>query len=191
MCMFDKINILLKNGGLIAFPTDTVWGIGCLPTHPQAVEKIYELKGRDKSKPLILMSHDLSFLLPYTQLPFSEKAEKLAQKHWPGALTLVVNKSDKVPNYTSANLNTIGIRVPNCNIFQELCRHIEGHVLATTSANLSGQPPATNYQEAMKVIGDKVDYTIFSDEKISKKSSTVIGFHNDTPIVFRQGDIII
>lgn len=189
--MFDKINTILKNGGLIAFPTDTVWGIGCLPTHLQAIKKIYELKGRDKNKPLILMSYHLDFLLPYTHPPFPEAAKKLAQKHWPGALTLVVHKSDKTPNDISANLNTVGIRVPNCKTFQELCQHINGHVLATTSANISGMPPATNYQEALKYIGDKVDYIICCNEENSKKSSTVIGFHENTPIIFRQGDIII
>ena len=189
--MFNKINTLLKNGGLIAFPTDTVWGIGCLPTHPQAVEKIYELKGRDKNKPLILMSHKLDFLKPYTHHPFPKIAEKLAQQHWPGALTLVLEKSNQTPDYITANLNTVGIRIPNSLLFQEICHHIDGHVLATTSANLSGKEPATNYHEALEAIGNKVDFVLFGHEGNSKKSSTVVGFDNENPIIFRQGDIKI
>ena len=93
-----KISDILNNDGVIAFVTDTVWGIGCLPTSKKAVEKIYEIKHRDTKKPLILMSDSDKYLRTYVK-PLSILANELIKKHFPGALTLVVNKSDNVPDY--------------------------------------------------------------------------------------------
>ena len=134
-----NLNKILKNGGVIAFVTDTVWGLGCLPSSKEGVDKIYEIKGRDKSKPLILMSNNADNLLPYIN-KLSDKSKMLIDKYFPGALTIVSEKSDKTPDYITSGKNTVGIRVPNNNFFKQLCSVIDGHVLATTSANLSNHP---------------------------------------------------
>src|SRR5574344_1496275 len=155
----SELNEILKNDGVIAFPTDTVWGVGCLPSNKNAVDKIYELKGRDRSKPLILMSDEIEFLYPYIKnIPLI--AIELIKKHFPGALTLIFEKSDLTPDFVTSGFNTVGIRLPNHKKFKEICTQIDGHVLATTSANLSNEPPALTFKEAKKTIGKEVDLVI-------------------------------
>ena len=189
---YKKINSVLKSDGVIAFVTDTVWGIGCLPNSEKAVQKIYEIKHREAKKPLILMSNEIYNLFDYVEQPIRKDAQRLIKKHFPGALTLVLNKSNNTPEYITSGLNTIGIRVPENKTFSEICENIEGHVLATTSANISGEPPALTYEEALQYIGDKVDLVIEDyGEKAKGRASTVTGFNDDGFIIYRQGDVII
>ena len=188
--MFSKINQILKNDGVIAFVTDTVWGIGCLPTSKKAVEKIYEIKKREAKKPLILMSDDIYPLFDYIKQPVEKQAQKLIKEHFPGALTLVVEKSENTPDYITSGMNTVGIRVPDNETFANICKAIDGRVLATTSANISGENPALTYEEALSYIGDKVDLTIPDYGCVAKgKASTVVGFNNNEVVIFRQGEI--
>lgn len=194
--MIDKnelaeIDKVLKNDGVIAFVTDTVWGLGCLPESKKAVEKIYKIKHRDEKKPLILMSYDTYPLIKYLK-PISKSAQKLMKEHFPGALTLVLDKSDETPDYVTSGMKTVGVRVPDNEVFSDICKYIEGHTLATTSANLSNQPPALTYDEAMEYIGRDVDYVV-KDYGLSAKgtASTVAGIFDDEIRIFRQGDIVI
>ena len=115
-----SINKILNNGGVIAFVTDTVWGLGCLPNNIEAIERIYDIKGRDKSKPLILMSNKEEYLFPYIK-EVPKKAKELMKKYFPGELTLVLEKSEKTPFEITSNKNTVGILVPNNEFFKELC----------------------------------------------------------------------
>lgn len=187
----QKIKNILENDGVIAFVTDTVWGLGCLPTSKKAVEKIYEIKHRDSKKPLILMSNDIKPLRRFVK-PLNDKAECLVKKYFAGALTLVVEKSELTPDYITSGLNTVGIRVPDNKVFAEICSCIEGNVLATTSANLSNEPPALTYDEAVKYIGDKVDLVVEDyGEKAQGHASTVAGIFPNSIKIFRQGDIIL
>lgn len=190
--MFSDINQILNNDGVIAFVTDTVWGIGCLPTSEKAVQRIYEIKNREAKKPLILMSDDIYPLLDYVKQPIEKQAQILIKKHFPGALTLVLEKSENTPDYITSGMNTVGIRVPDNETFANICRNIDCRVLATTSANLSGESPALRYEEAVSYIGDKVDLVISDYGTVAKgKSSTVAGFKNGEVIIFRQGEVII
>lgn len=190
--MFEKINEILKNDGVIAFVTDTVWGIGCLPSSEKAVKRIYEIKHREAKKPLILMSHDIYPLLDYVKQPIEKEGQKLIKKHFPGALTVVLEKSENTPDYLTSNMPTVGIRVPDNKTFAEICKNIKGGVLATTSANISGEPPALTYKEAVNYIGDKVDIVIPSNGcEAQGRASTVIGFKEGSVVVFRQGEIEI
>ena len=190
MNSLKKINDILKNDGVIAFVTDTVWGIGCLPTSKKAVEKIYEIKKREAKKPLILMSDDIYPLFDYIKQPVEKQAQKLIKEHFPGALTLVVEKSENTPDFITSNMNTVGIRVPDNETFANICKAIDGRVLATTSANISGENPALTYEEALSYIGDKVDLVIPDYGCVAKgKASTVVGFNNNEVIIFRQGEI--
>lgn len=186
-----KVKEILENDGVIAFVTDTVWGMGCLPTSKLAVKRIYEIKHRDSHKPLILMSNGIEPLRKYVK-PLTEKAEKLVKKHFAGALTLVIEKSELTPDYITSGLNTVGIRVPDNKIFAEICSCIDGNVLATTSANLSNEPPALTYDEARKYIGDKVDLVIEDfGEKAQGRASTVAGVFPEGIKIFRQGDVVV
>lgn len=187
----QKIKNILENDGVIAFVTDTVWGLGCSPTSKKAVKRIYEIKHRDSKKPLILMSNDIEPLRKYVK-PLTEKAEELVRKHFAGALTLVVEKSELTPDYITSGLNTVGIRVPDNKVFAQICSCIEGNVLATTSANLSNEPPALTYKEAVKYIGNKVDLVVEDyGEKAQGRASTVAGIFPGSTKIFRQGDVVL
>lgn len=185
----NKLNSILNNGGVIAFVTDTVWGLGCLPDNKNGIDKIYEIKGRDRSKPLILMSDKEEYLMPYVE-NVSNTAKDLMNRYFPGALTLVLEKSDKTPYTVTSQKETVGIRVPDNEFFKELCSVINGHVLATTSANLSNEPSSKSYEEATQSIGKFVDY-VFEDYGYFSKGleSTVALVIGDNVKVLRQGAI--
>lgn len=186
-----ELNNTLKNGGVIGFVTDTVWGLGCLPDNRQGIDKIYEIKGRDRSKPLILMSCELKHLQPYI-MPLNEKSKKLAEKYFPGALTIISEKSEKTPDFCTAGKNTVGVRVPDNFFFKTLCEAVDGHVLATTSANLSEHTSSKTFEEAQFSVGNAVDI-LYEDFgfKCAGKESTVVLTLNDNIKILRQGAIIL
>ena len=189
----EEIKRVLENDGVIAYVTDTVWGLGCLPSSEKAVKKIYDIKKREAQKPLILMSNETYHLLNYVQI-IPKTGQKLIKKYFPGALTLVVKKNpDLTPDYITSGMATVGIRVPDNEVFKEICEIAPGHVLATTSANLSHQPSAKTYEQAkenMEGLADLVidDYGCFC----KGLESTVAGIFDDDEIkIFRQGAIKI
>ena len=188
----EEIKNILENDGVIAFVTDTVWGIGCLPESKTAVKRIYEIKNREAKKPLILMSDDIYPLFDYVKQPIEKEAQKLIKKHFPGALTLVLEKSEQTPDYLTSGMQTVGIRVPNNETFAEICRSTRNRVLATTSANISGEPPALIYEEAINYIGSQVDLVIPAYGNEAKGlASTVAGFKGGEVIIYRQGEVVI
>jgi len=190
--MKNTVNEILKNNGVIAFVTDTVWGLGCLPSSEKAVKRIYEIKHREAVKPLILMSHDIYPLLDYLKQPVEKEGQRLIKKYFPGALTVILDKSENTPDYLTSGMATVGIRVPDNQTFARLCREIDGGVLATTSANISGESPALTYEEAVKYIGGKVDLILPSNGFEAKgRASTVVGFKDENPVIYRQGDVVI
>lgn len=186
----EIINVL-ENGGVIAYVTDTVWGLGCLPNNADAVKKIYEIKKREAQKPLILMSNEIYNLLDYVK-PIPKIGQKLIKKYFPGALTIVTDKSDKTPEYITSGMQTVGIRIPDNEVFREICETIPGHVLATTSANLSHQPSAKTYQQALENMTGLADLIIEDYGYCAKGlESTVAGVMNEELRIFRQGAITI
>lgn len=187
----DKIKSILDNDGVIAYVTDTVWGLGCLVSSKKAVEKIYEIKKREVQKPLILMSDETYNLLDYVK-PIPKTGCQLIKKYFPGALTIVCEKSDKTPYYITSNMETVGIRVPDNPVFKEICQIATGHVLATTSANLSHQPSAKTYVQALENMSELADFVIPDyGYECAGLESTVVGVMNDELRVFRQGAIKI
>lgn len=187
----NLLNKTLENGGVIAFVTDTVWGLGCLPDNKKGVEKIYEIKNRDMSKPLILMSNRKENLLPYVKkVPLL--AENMMNKYFPGALTIVLEKSDRTPDFITSGKNTVGIRVPDNEFFKVLCSEINGGVLATTSANLSNHPSSKTYEEALNSIGNLADI-VYQDYGFTCKGreSTVVFVDETNYKILRQGSVIL
>ncbi len=185
----DEIINVLTNGGVIAYVTDTVWGLGCLPNNESAVKKIYEIKKREAQKPLILMSNEIYHLLDYVK-PIPKIGQILIKKYFPGALTIVTDKSENTPDYITSSMPTVGIRIPDNEVFREICEIIPGHVLATTSANLSHQPSAKTYEQALENMSGLADL-IIEDYGVTAKGleSTVVGVMNDELRIFRQGAI--
>lgn len=187
----EQIIKCLEQGGVIAYVTDTVWGLGCLPDNEKAVKKIYDIKKREAQKPLILMSNDVYNLLDYVK-PIPKIGQILIKKYFPGALTIVTNKSDKTPDYITSGMSTVGIRVPDNEIFKKICEIIPNHVLATTSANLSHQPSAKTYEQALENMSGLADMVI-ADYGYEAKGleSTVVGVMNNELRIFRQGEIVL
>ena len=187
----DEIINVLTNGGVIAYVTDTVWGLGCLPNNESAVKKIYEIKKREAQKPLILMSNEIYHLLDYVK-PIPKIGQILIKKYFPGALTIVTDKSENTPDYITSSMPTVGIRVPDNEVFREICEIIPGHVLATTSANLSHQPSAKTYEQALENMTGLADLIIPDFGHPCKGlESTVAGVFGNDLKIFRQGAITI
>lgn len=185
----EQIKEVLNSDGVIVFVTDTVWGLGCLPDNEKAVKKIYDIKKREAQKPLILMSSDIEHLMPYVK-EFPEIAKELCDKFFPGALTLVLPKSEKTPDYVTSNLDTVGIRVPDNDVFKELCEFAKDKVLATTSANLSHEPSAKTYEQALINMQGKADLIIEDYGHVAKGlESTVVLVRNGEIKILRQGQI--
>ena len=192
----NRINEILNNDGVIAFVTDTVWGIGCLPSSKKAVERIYEIKKREAKKPLILMSYDTYPLFDYIKQPVKKQAQRLIKDYFPGALTLVVEKSESTPDYITSGMNTVGIRVPNNETFAKICQSIDGRVLATTSANLSGEALREAISESIRAKKDNLVGNMASQGTTPRQLTDLIGSLCDltsgsgdkgTPVVLVQG----
>lgn len=135
----EQLNAHLDAGGVIAFPTDTVWGLGALPTRAGA-DALFQIKQRPHEKHLIIMSDSLAHLRGY-MTGYPKIAFDLAAKYWPGALTLGIPVAD------TDTMSFGGVRVPNYKPFHDLCAVVRGHCLATTSANISGMPPLNTAAE--------------------------------------------
>lgn len=186
-----EIKSVLNNGGVIAYVTDTVWGLGALPSSKKGVKKIYDTKKREPQKPLILMSNNVKNLLPYVK-PLNNKTKELIKKYFPGALTLVLEKTPQTPDYITSGFNTVGIRVPDNEVFKEICGCIEGNVLATTSANLSHEISAKTYEQAFENMNGKVDLIIedFGQKAKGIESTVALIAQNEVKIL-RQGNVMI
>jgi len=174
----------IKNGGVVIFPTDTVYGIGCDPYNEDAVERIYQLKNRDSRKPLPILAYSKQVLENIVE--FDETASRIAEKFWPGGLTMVLPLKDDKLKKLSRGTNTIAVRVPNnkCVLaFLKKCELVVG-----TSANISGKEPFTDPQN---IENDLIDCDIFLNDGIiqSYGASTVIKIENGEIRILRNGDI--
>ncbi|MFQ5497603.1 MAG: L-threonylcarbamoyladenylate synthase [Nitrosopumilus sp.] len=178
----EKASKIIKNDGIVVFPTDTVYGIGCNPYSEEAIKKIYSIKSRDFSKPLPLLvySKDIAKRIVF----FDKFAEKIADKFWPGPLTIILKLTDKKIKKL-LNLNDkIAIRVPDHECTLELLKKCD--LLVGTSANVSGHSSFTNPDECIKNIHN---YDIFVDGGTitSKTESTIIEIENDEIKIIRDG----
>jgi len=186
-------NVLNKPDGIIAFPTDTVWGMGCRINNKSAVDRIYRIKTRSKIKPLILLGSKIEYLVPYLK-EIPEKAWEIIDKYLPGAVTLVLPKSEKTPDYITSGFDTVGIRIPDNPPFVDLLEYaVDGHVLATTSANISDTASSLTKEDVKNSFGDSVDY-ILDDYGFPCKGieSTVLAVDISGKItIFRQGAVEI
>ena len=177
-----ELNNHLKSGGVIAFPTDTVWGLGALPTRAGA-DALFEIKRRPANKHLIIMSDNLAHIRPYME-NYPARAFDLANKYWPGALTI------GVPVAGTDSMVFGGVRVPNYRPFMELCGVIDGHCLATTSANISGQPTLQSADEIRKTFPDIIVIDNAFDP-MGGAPSTVVVLDGDSTNVVRTGAVVI
>jgi L-threonylcarbamoyladenylate synthase len=177
---------ILQKGGVIAFPTDTVYGLGADAFNPTAVERIYEIKNRPKYQQLPLLIADVKQLATLAE-PIPKIAWVLARRFWPGGLTLVLSRKDSVPAYL-ASRPTIAVRIPNHPACLALIQHL-GNPIIGTSANISGQPPAQTAEEVGQQLGEKIDLIINGGQCPGGKESTIVDITHEPPVILRQGVI--
>ena len=176
---------VILRGGLVAVPTDTVYGLAANGLDANAVAKIYEVKGRPLVKPLILLIPDLSAAEAFcSEIP--ENARILAEAFWPGALTLVLPHSGNVPDIVTAGGKTIGVRCPDHPKTLELLR-VTGVPFAAPSANISDMPSAKSAEEALAYFDGMIDCVIDGGASALAFESTIVDFTEDPFKIIRQG----
>lgn len=186
----DELKIpseILKSGGLVAFPTETVYGLGANALDEDAVKSIFVAKGRPSDNPLIVHISDISQLENLVKC-ISESAKKLMEKFWPGPLTLLFEKSDLVPLVTSGGLDTIAVRMPDNEVALSIIKQT-GLPIAAPSANLSGRPSPTSASHVLEDLDGKIDAVVDGGETSVGLESTVLDLTSDTPLILRPGSV--
>ena len=178
---------ILKTGGVVAFPTDTVYGLGADASSKQAIEKIFRLKQRPSHLPLPLLIAEAAQMTDFAQM-VPDVAWLLANLFWPGGLTLVLPKASSVLELVSGGGNTVALRVPNHPIPRAIIRGLGAPIIGT-SANLSGGTNPLTAQEVHKQLGAKVDLIIDGGKCSGGIESTIIDLSRDIPAVLREGAI--
>lgn len=181
-----KAATILNVGGLVAIPTDTVYGLAANALDERAVEEIYRVKRRPKDKPLAIQISNIDQLEEYCKV-VPEKAYQLAEKFWPGPLTLVFEKSEKIPAIVTSGLNTIGVRVPEHPITLELLKLLD-YPLAVPSANISGLPSATNTIQVNQHLSE-ISYILEGGTCSVGVESTIVAVHDEDFKILREGAI--
>lgn len=183
----QKAHVLLRTEGTVAFPTDTVYGLGADAFSTPAILKLFEIKQRPYNQAIAVLLGDPDQLGMVTENP-NRVAMELAEQHWPGALTLVVPRHPNMPEILSPE-PTLGVRIPDHPAALALLR-LAGP-LAVTSANLSGQPNTTTAQEVLAQLDGKIDLLLDGGKIPGGTPSTVVDMTGERPVVLRQGPIHI
>lgn len=187
MAKMQEAGDLIAAGELVAFPTETVYGLGGDALHPEAAQKIYAAKGRPSDNPLIVHIAEVSDLERVAKV-VPEQARKLAEAFWPGPLTMVVWKKENVPYATTGGLDTVAVRMPNHPVALELIRR-SGKLIAAPSANTSGRPSPTEGYHVMEDLDGRIAMVLDSGLVGIGIESTIIDLTEEIPMVLRPGYI--
>ena len=187
--MIEEAGKLIKQGKIVIFPTETVYGIGTNGLDEKAVRKLYEVKQRPLNKPISLLVANMK-MVNLIAKDITEKEYKIMKNFFPGPLTIILKKKDIVPDIVTAGQDTIGVRMPKGEIARKLVE-LSGVPIAAPSANISGEPSGTNLQEIMKNFEGKVDYCIDGGNSELGLASTIVQVIDEKPIILRQGSITL
>ncbi len=185
----QKAAEILKNGGSVAMPTETVYGLAANAYDEAAVREIFEAKGRPQDNPLIVHVSDMNMFSEVVGV-LPEKALELARKFWPGPFTMVLPRSEKIPASVSAGLNTVAVRMPENAVARKLIA-LSGLPLAAPSANKSGSPSPTSPEHVLYDLDGKIDAVIVSDRCAVGVESTVITLCTNPPKLLRPGGVTL
>ena len=185
--MNSRAGKIVSEGGVIAFRTDTFYGLGADPFNARAVAKVRELKGREDNKPILLLLSEASEADRFIA-DRSKAFEEVARKYWPGPLTIVGVAVAELPEEITAGTGTVGVRVPADDEVRELVQ-VCGGALTATSANPSGREPARTAQEVIEYFGKRIDLVIDGGEVNVTEPSTVLDVTTTPPRVVREGAI--
>lgn len=178
---------LIRNGGIVVFPTETVYGIGANALNENAIKKLYDIKKRPLNKPISLLVNSID-MIEQVAKDITKLEYALIKTFFPGPLTIILKKKNIVPNIVTANQDTVGIRMPANEIALKLIGYV-GSPIATPSANISGKPSGINLKDIMEDFDGKVD--CFIDDGPSKigLASTIVQVVDGIPHILRQGSI--
>ncbi|HUQ30275.1 MAG TPA: L-threonylcarbamoyladenylate synthase [Candidatus Paceibacterota bacterium] len=182
---------VLRSGGVVLYPTDTLYGLGADALSNEAVDRVYAVKGRDPKKPMHAIVKSVETAQSYGEI--TEEARRLAARFWPGPLTLVLKKKSVVRTGIARDMDTIGLRVPQNQFCRALCEAFGG-LITTTSANISGAPPVFRPADILAQLGnhaDRIDLVIDAGVLPESKPSTLIDLSTDTLTLLREGKISI
>lgn len=186
----NKIKEILDNDGVIIFPTDTVYGIACNCFSEKAIKKVFDIKKRPENKPINVLSNNLD-KIKLVSKNISEKENFLIDKYMPGALTIILDKNEKVSDILTAGLDTIGVRIPKNNISLRILENVS-YPLATTSANISGDSAGIKITDFLKEFDGVVDAIIDGGETDLKVASTIVRAESDNKLkIIREGTLKI
>lgn len=184
----DNVIKTIENGGVVIFPTDTVYGVAANALNEDAIKKLFDLKGRNDNKPICVLTSSLDKIKKVAHV--KENEEKLINKYMPGALTIILDKKDNVSDILTSNLKTVGVRIPNHEIALSILNKLD-YPLATTSANISGQEAAVKMTDLRDYFDSKVDIIIDGGITDLKVSSTIVKIEDDEIKVLREGTLKI
>lgn len=174
----------------VIFPTETVYGLGANALSDEAVAKIFIAKGRPQDNPLIIHVSSIDMMEKLIDKPLNEQSKQLIKAFWPGPLTLVLKHSDLVPNSVCANLDTVGIRMPDHPIALKLIE-LAGVPIAAPSANISGKPSPTEAEHVLSDMMNRVDMIITATHSRIGLESTVLDMSSDIPTLLRPGGVTV
>lgn len=183
----DEAGEIIKSGGLVAFPTETVYGLGGDGLRPDSSKRIYEAKGRPSDNPLIVHIAELKDLFTITT-GVSEKALLLAENFWPGPLTMIFKKSSNVPLETTGGLDTVAVRMPDNKIALEFIKK-SGGFIAAPSANISGRPSPTEASHVVEDMQGRIEMIIDGGSATIGLESTIVDLTEEIPVILRPGFI--
>ena len=183
----EEAGQIIRSGGLVLFPTETVYGLGANGLDEVAVKKIFKAKGRSADNPLILHISDFN-MLNEIACGITEIEHKLMNTFWPGPFTIILNRKPIVPNAVTASLDTVGIRMPSNEIANKLISY-SGVPIAAPSANISGKPSGTNINDIFDELSEKVDCIIDGGPTDVGLESTVVRVVDGIPTILRPGKI--
>jgi len=187
--MLEKAAQLIKQGKIVVFPTETVYGIGTNGLNEQAVKKLYEVKQRPLNKPISLLVSNMEMVNEIAK-DITKIEYKIMEKFFPGPLTIILKKKDIVPDIVTAGQDTVGIRMPSGEIARKLVE-MAGLPIAAPSANITGEPSGTNLQEIKKHFEGKADYFIDDGDSELGVSSTIVKVVDGKLQILRQGSITL
>jgi L-threonylcarbamoyladenylate synthase len=181
----EKAARMVRKGGIVAYPTDTVYGLGCDPRNSRAVKRAFAIKGkRKKPFPILVASPAVADRI----VIMDRRAKALASKFWPGPLTLILKRRARFPNSLTFGRKTIGVRCPRHQTTLKLIQRCGG-LLTGTSANLTGRPPCTSARMVQRCLGDRIDAVVDGGPSPRRVGSTIVRINTHGVTILRKGPI--
>ena len=187
--LIARVVTVLRGGGLVAFPTETFYGLGAAALQPAAVRRVLDAKGRADGKPILVLVDGVP-MVERIAATISAEARRLMARYWPGPLTLVLAAAAGVPEAITAGTGTIGVRLSSHPVAQALVRAL-GEPVTATSANRTGGMPPTTAAAVLAELGDDVELVLDGGATLGGEPSTVLDVTTDPPRVIRQGAVVV